>query len=75
MPKQPATQPFRVVLHRQRDGESWVTHLENLDEKTMESKQIRDYYWGHYFEKDYDKALADYEHRCGKYKLDPYPTT
>ena len=75
IPKSPATQPHRVVLHQTANGE-WVTHMENLTENIGPggycSKPVPDYYWGHYFgktEADYAEALQDYRQRCEKYNL------
>lgn len=80
-PRDEATQPFRVVLHRSNNG-GWVTHCENVVEVEkvkvtsnisscgrFSSKSIPDFYWGHYFEKDYEKALDNYKKRCDKYNL------
>lgn len=67
-PRDSATQPFRVVLHKTGAGK-WVTHLENVLNDAGDSKPLCDYYWGHYFEADYGAALTDYYQRCAKYKL------
>jgi hypothetical protein len=71
-PKAAATQPFRVVLHKNAKGE-WVTHLENVvwsddGDGGFVSKDRPDYYWGHYFD-NYDEARKDYHLRRKKYNL------
>lgn len=70
-PRDPATQPFRVVLHQM--GSGWATHCENVTEKPsggFQSKKNPDFYWGHYHGQDYAAALKDYKERCDKYQLE-----
>ncbi len=56
-------QPHRVVLRK--DGNTYVTHMENLA-FLGDGFVHRDFYWGHYFEQDQEKAHADYLERCQK---------
>ena len=82
-PRDPATQPFRVVLH-QTASDEWVTHLENVTEianvpellqqnvspcKKFCSKKSPDYYWGHYHGHNYAEALNDYRLRKTRYDI------
>jgi len=62
--KSPMTHVFRVILHFFH-GE-WVTHCENL---TDDEHPKQDWYWGHYFGHDYNKAFVDYKERCLHYGL------
>lgn len=56
-------QPHRVVLRKV--GNEYMTHMENLSFKD-DGFVHRDFYWGHYFDGDQDKAHADYLERCKK---------
>jgi hypothetical protein len=78
-PRDAATQPYRVVLHKDFKGD-WVVHLENVVEVAIvkeaknisecgkySSKAIPDYYHGHYFDKHYKDAVTCYHDKCKKY--------
>ncbi len=56
-------QPHRVVLRK--SGEEYITHMENLAFQG-DGFIHRDFYWGHYFGSDQEKAHADYLERCKK---------
>lgn len=71
-PADHATQPYRIVLHKSRTNDEWVTHFENVEEDGKggyRSKASPDYYWGNYHGSDYVKALTDYHTRCARYGL------
>lgn len=57
------TAPLRVVLKRSAHNGEWVTRLENM--------QSGGEMYGHYFQQDYDAALADFRLRCEKLNVDP----
>jgi hypothetical protein len=55
--------PHRVVLRKNWD--EYITHMENLifvNDGFVHS----DFYWGHYFQNDLEKANADYLERVQK---------
>lgn len=55
--------PVRVVLRQ--SGGDYITHMENL--RLEDGKFKHDgFYWGHYFGRDGEKAMADYHERCKK---------
>lgn len=58
--------PHRVVLRGIENGK-FVTHMENLV-LMGDTWKHRDFYWGHYFEREdaLNKAKADYAERCAK---------
>lgn len=61
------TAPLRIVLQLRRDGPfpyEFVTHMQNMQDKG--------FYHGHYFE-SLKNAAEDYEERCAKLEVDPYP--
>ena len=60
----------RIVLRKVKAGNSpsgfeYITHQENvkLDGDTWKHG---DFYWGHYFMDDMEKAIADFNERCAK---------
>lgn len=59
----PGSKVHRIVLRK--DGEEYITHQENviLDGNIWKHG---DFYWGHYFQGDMDKATADFIERSAK---------